>query len=382
MNILYFDYAAATPLSDTALAAMQPYFSEQFYNPSALYIASQNVGHAIYSVRTEVASLLGCRPTEVVFTAGGTEANNLAIQGVMQHFAGKNCVVSAIEHDSVLAPAGNYDHKIAPVDPDGRINLTRLEQLIDDDTVLISIMYANNEIGTIQPLRDIAALVKKIRAERANQSGAGRQLPLYVHTDACQAANYLPLLVNSLGVDLMTLNGGKIYGPKQSGILYVKSGVLLKPQILGGGQERGWRSGTENVPAIAGFGAALAEAQSLRTAEAERLQALQADFFDKLTSIRSDIRINGSRSHRLPNNVHITIPGADNERLLMELDERGMMVATGSACSASSDEPSHVLGAIGLPDEAARSSLRITFGRQTDQAAVSALLKALASVLR
>lgn len=374
----YFDYAAATPVSEPVLKVMEPYFAKDFYNPSALYLAAQNVKTALQEARASVASVLQAKPSEIIFTAGGTEANNLAVQGVMRHFAGKNCVISAIEHESVLMPAASYLHKIAPVRPDGRIDPAGLEALIDDDTVLVSLMYVNNEIGTIQPLREVAKLLKEIRWQRVKK---GNKLPLYFHIDACQAANYLPLQVSNLGVDLMTLNGGKIYGPKQSGILYVKTGTELSPQTLGGGQERGVRSGTENVPAIIGFAAALKEASDMRESESMRLALLAGEFKAKLQAARPEIIINGSQGHRVVNNIHITVPGADNERLMMELDEQGIMVATGSACSASSDEPSHVLKAIGLSDDQARSSLRITFGRQTDGAAVKALLASLKSLL-
>lgn len=384
MNNFYFDYAAATPMSNTVLAAMQPYFTEKFHNPSALYIASQQVKDAIYSARTEVASVLGCKPSEVIFTAGGTESDNLAINGVMQKYHGKNCIVSAVEHDAVLAPANEYPHKIAPVKPDGSVDVSELEKLIDDDTVLISVMYANNEIGTIQPLREIAKLIQKVRVERQQKASSNIKyqiLPIHFHTDAAQAANYLPLLVNSLGVDLMSLNGGKIYGPKQSGILYVKTGVSLAPQILGGGQERGVRSGSENVPAIIGFAAALKEAAGLRQTEADRLSKLRDNFIQYITHKIPHVSLNGPAGNRLANNIHITLPGYDNERLMMDLDERGIMVATGSACSASSDEPSHVLKAIGLSDDEARSSLRITFGRQTDEASVRNLADVLAELV-
>ncbi len=378
MNNLYFDYAAATPMSDAVLSAMKPYFTEKFYNPSALYIASQQIKDAIYSARTEVASVLGCKPSEIVFTAGGTESDNLAVHGVMQQHPGKNCVVSAIEHDAVLQPASQYEHRIAPVRPDGRIDLDRLAELIDDDTVLVSVMYANNEIGTIQPLKDISQVIKSKVESRKSR---GVNLPLYFHTDACQAANYLPLLVHNLGIDLMTLNGGKIYGPKQSGVLYVATGVQLMPQIQGGGQERGLRSGTENVAACVGFAAALAETMALREDEANRLTKLRNEFMQLLQQRFPDAQINGSLTHRLANNIHVTFPGVDNERLLMELDERGCMVATGSACSASSDKPSHVLEAIGLSDELARSSLRITLGRPTNQDQLSKLADHLAKIM-
>lgn len=370
----YFDYAAATPVSDTVFAAMQPYFTEKFYNPSALYMAAQSVKQDIAKAREDVARVLQVKPSEVIFTAGGTESDNLAIRGVMDAFPGANCVVSAVEHDAVLEPAKTYQSKIAPADPDGRVQLDELQRLIDDRTVLVSVMYVNNEIGTVQPLREIRDMLKEIRWQRTK---SGNKLPLYFHTDAAQATNYLPLLVNVLGVDLMSLNGGKIYGPKQSGMLYVRTGTVLAPQLRGGGQERGIRSGTENVPAIMGFAAALTEADSLREAEYSRLAQLVGAFSAKLETARPDIVVNGSRHNRIINNLHITIPGADNERLMMELDERGLMVATGSACSASSDEPSHVLTAIGLSDEAARASLRLTFGRQTDAEALDALLHAL-----
>lgn len=374
----YFDYAAATPVSPTVFEEMKPYFTERFHNPSALYMAAQEVKQAVSDARATVAGVLQCKPSEIIFTAGGTESDNLAIHGVMRQFPDGNCVVSAVEHEAVLVPAGRYAHKVAPVHPDGRIDLTALEEQIDDQTVLVSVMYANNETGTIQPVREVAKLIKEIRWQRAK---AGNKRPLYLHTDAAQATNYLPLLVSALGVDLMSLNGGKIYGPKQSGILYVRTGTRLAPQVLGGGQERGIRSGTENVPNIIGFAAALKETDSLRDSEFARLAALTNTFADKLLSARPQIIINGSRKHRLPNNVHLTVPGADNERLLMELDEQGVQVATGSACSASSEDPSHVLKAIGLSDADARSSLRITFGRQTDEAAMEALLSALLSTL-
>lgn len=376
--MLYFDYAAATPMSKSVLEAMQPYFADKFYNPSALYLAAQDVKRAVTSARESVAAVLQCKPSEVIFTAGGTESDNLAIRGVMEAHPGKNLVVSAVEHDAVLAPAANYGAKVASVEPDGRIDIEALEQLIDDNTVLVSIMYVNNEIGTIQPIREIATLIKEIRWQRVK---SGNKLPLYLHSDAAQAANYLPVLVNTPAVDLLSLNGGKIYGPKQSGVLYVRTGTVLNPQILGGGQERGIRSGTENVAGAIGFAAALKEAADMREAEFARLALLAGDFSAKLEAARPDIIINGSRKHRVVNNVHITVPGADNERLMMELDERGIMVATGSACSASSDEPSHVLKAIGLTDEDARSSLRITFGRHTDQAAVDHLADTLLSLL-
>ncbi len=374
----YLDYAAATPLDPDVFAAMKPYFSEAFFNPSALYLDAQRVKQAVTTARADVASVLGCKPSEVIFTAGGTESDNLAVQGVMQQFPGKNCVISEIEHEAVRKPAEQYDSKTVGVLPDGRVDIDQLEKLIDENTVLISIMYVNNEIGTIQPLQEISKILDRIRSKRRND---GNQLPLYFHTDACQAANYLTLLPHSLGVDLMTLNGGKIYGPKQSGILYIKTGVKLQPQILGGGQERSFRSGTENVVNIVGFAHALQSAQSIREDEHKRLQELQQYAFEQIAKQIPQTVINGSQKHRIANNVHITIPGTDNERLMMELDEQGIMVATGSACSASSDEPSYVLGAIGISDSDARSSLRVTFGRQTTKLDVTTFVTTLAALV-
>lgn len=374
MKMIYLDNAAATPVDDAVMAAMQPYFAEKFYNPSAMYGAAQAVRVDLERARADIARVIGSRPAEVTFTAGGTEANNLAIRGVMEAFPGSRIIVSAIEHDSVLAAARNYDYAEAPVDGQGAVDVAALETLIDDRTVLLSIMYANNEIGTVQPIRNITAMVDAVRKDRRQR---GVALPLYVHTDAAQAANYLDIHAARLGVDMMTLNGGKIYGPKQSGALYVRSGIRLQPIVYGGGQEHGLRSGTENVAGAVGFAAALQLAQAKRPAETRRLQELQTYFFDKLQQAIPIIIINGSRKKRLPNNVHITIPGTDNERLLFALDEQGIQAAAGSACSAGSEEPSHVLRALCLSDEDARSSLRLTMGRSTTKEDIDAVMHAL-----
>ncbi len=364
---IYLDYAAATPVDPAVVAAMRPYFSDKFYNPSAAYLASRSVAGALKTARHQVAQCLGVRPGEIVFIAGGTEANNLAIQGVMQAYPQTNLVVSAIEHDSVLKPAKQYDYKLLSVEQSGLVNLVELKKKIDDHTVLVSIGYANNEIGTVQPLKAISRLLYQVRTERQTK---GNPLPLYFHTDACQAPAYLDIHANRLGVDMMTLNGGKIYGPKQSGVLYVKTGVNLHAQIQGGGQEHGLRSGTENVAFAAGFAKALQLAQAKRADETKRLKSLQKLFFAELQTKIPQAVINGSLKHRLPNNVHITVIGQDNERLVMALDEQGVMCAVGSACSASSEEPSHVLKAIGLSDSQAQASLRFTMGRQTSSAAI------------
>jgi cysteine desulfurase len=384
--MIYLDHAAATPVDPAVLEAMRPYFSERFYNPSATYAAARDVQHALEDARARAAHWLGARPAEIVFTAGGTEANNLAVHGVLRHEIGRgkiarqgappNIVTSAIEHESVLEPAGEYDHRRVAVGPDGRLDLDALRRAIDTRTLLVSIMYANNEIGTVQPLRDIAQVVAEKRAERGPDG-----LPLLFHTDACQAANYLDLHAARLAADLMTLNGGKIYGPKQSGVLYVRAGVGLEPLIKGGGQERGLRSGTENVTAAAGFAAALNLVQSSRKEETARLRKLQQIFFEAAEKQLPGVVMNGSRKFRLPNNVHLTLPGQDNERVLILLDEAGVQAAAGSACAADSGEPSHVLKAIGLTDDEARASLRFTMGASTTEAMVRKTVKTLAGSL-
>jgi cysteine desulfurase len=358
---------------------MQSYFSVQFYNPSALYLPAREVAKAITAARATVAGLLGARPTEVIFTAGGTEANNMAIHGVMRAHKGANVVVSAIEHDSVLAPSHQYDCREVIPDESGRLSVEQLREAIDDQTVLVSVQYANNEIGTVQPLRDIAELVQQIRNNRREN---GNDLPLYFHTDACQVTPYFDLHVSRLGVDMMTLNGGKMYGPKQSGVLYVNSRVALEPLVQGGGQERNIRSGTENVPAIIGLAKALELVQADRKREAQRVEKLRDRFIRGVQVKVQGVAVTGSLKYRLPNNVHLTIAGQDNERLLVQLDEAGILAAAGSACSASSEEPSHVLRALGMSDAEAQSSLRFTLGHDTTEDDIDYVVDTLAKLVQ
>lgn len=361
------DYAAATPVGSAAIEAMEPFLTDNFYNPSAVYQPARKVRMALEVARGKVASVLGAKDQEVIFTAGGTEANNIAISGVMERFPEGNIVVSSIEHESVLEPASKYDCRIAPVDKKGIVDIAALKALIDDKTVLVSVMYANNEIGTVQPLKEIASLIEDIRIERTTNEDQRTILPLYLHTDACQAANYLDLQVGRLGVDLLTLNGGKIYAMKQSGCLYVAANVELANYTLGGGQERGIRSGTENVGSFIAFATMLQKVQAERKIESVRLRELKSLLFAKLSQKNQDIILNGNTKKQLPNNLNITLPGADGERLLMELDNAGVLVATGSACTASSDDPSHVLLALGLSAAEANASIRITLGRPTTE---------------
>ncbi len=355
---IYLDYAAATPLDLKVLQAMEPYFSKQFYNPSAVYLAGRDVRQALEAARATVANCLGTRPPEIVFTAGATEANNLAIQGLMRQFPDGEVLVSAIEHESVLEPAKLFKHRLIPVTKEGLVDLAKLEKMITPKTALVSIGLVNNEISTVQPLREISKILNP-----STRLKAGKRILL--HTDAAQAGNLFDLHVSRLGVDMMSLNGGKIYGPKQSGALYVKAGVHLKPLILGGGQESGLRSGTENLPGVIGFAEALRIAQLSKKAELARLQKLYDYFVDRLRGELPDALVNGHPKQRSPHIINVSLPGQDGERLMMELDEHGIIAAVGSACSASAQEPSHVLSAIGLPKATIRSSLRFSLGRAT-----------------
>lgn len=362
MNSIYLDYAAATPCDPRVQLAMQPYLEEDFYNPSSPYMAGRRVRQDINEARSRVAYWLGARPTEVVFTAGATEATNIAIHGVMNAFPDANVVVLATEHDSVLAAAGRHDHKLAPVLPNGSIDLDKFTKLINDKTVLVSVSYANNEVGTIQPVNQVSQVLQKVRAERQK---SGNDLPIYFHTDASQAAGYLDLHASRLGFDLVTLNGAKIYGPKQSGLLYVKAGTRINSPINGGGQEGGVRSGTENVPGIIGFAAALDIAQTDRKEAVAKYTALRDELERRIVEALPDTVVNGNLKKRLPNNLHLSWSGVDGERLVMLLDEQGVMAATGSACAANKQTASHVLKACGFSDDLLSGSLRLTVGEPT-----------------
>lgn len=377
-DFVYLDYAAATPMDVRVLEAMQPFFAGQFYNPSATYEPALKVAKELQNARAKVAHWLGARPSEIIFTAGGTEANNLAIHGIMQKYPDANIVVSAIEHEAVLKPARQYDYREVLVSEQGIVDLEDLRKNIDNQTVLVSVMYANNEIGTVQPIREVAKTVSQVRDARRQ---AGHDLPLYLHTDSCQAAPYLDLHTARLGVDFMTINGGKMYGPKQSGTLYVRAGIELAPLILGGGQERGVRSGTENVGACVGLATALDLVQADRQVEVLRLQNLQKNFIDKLHIEFPKAVINGSQKKRLPNNIHVTFPGQDNERLLLQLEQRGILAAAGSACSASSEEASHVLEALGLSEILSRASIRFSLGHGTTEKELDQTVAALKACL-
>lgn len=375
----YFDYAAATPMLPEVVAAMQPFFSDSFYNPSALYLGARHNRQVLEDARHSIASSIGARPTELIFTAGGTEANNIAIQGIMNTQPNGHVIYSAIEHESVIQAAQKYANSQVAVDAHGIVSTDSIATLITDTTVLISVMYANNEIGTLQPISQIAELIKTVKKDRQTRNV---NTPIYLHVDACQAANYCDLQVARLGVDLLSINAGKIYGPKQCGALFVKVGTELSPLIVGGGQEWNMRSGTENLANIVGFATAWQRVRGDYRNEAKRLSSLRDDFLQHIIKDRPNIAINGALgSKRLANNINLTINGYDNERILMMLDEQGIQIATGSACNASNDEPSHVLAAIGLTDDAARQSIRITLGRYSTEESVKNLYAQLTKIV-
>ncbi len=360
---VYLDYAAATPMDPRILEVMLPYFNGRFGNASSMHASGRRAAQAIAEAKDTVARVLACAPEEIIFTGSGTESDNLALLGAARanRARGRHIIVSAIEHKAVLEAATQLEREgfeisIAPVLESGLLDLLEFKRLLRDDTILVSIMYANNEIGTIEPLATIAALIKKHRGQR--------QFPL-LHTDACQAAGFLSLDVTLLGVDLMTLNGSKIYGPKGVGILYKKNGVLLEPVIVGGEQEQGLRAGTESVPLIVGCAAALLLADESKDAESARQKGLRDYFIDRMRATVPEARLNGHQEQRLPNNAHFSFPHIEGESILLMLDRLGVEASTGSACSARDLRPSHVLLALGQNAELAHGSIRFSLGRYT-----------------
>ena len=372
--MIYLDYAAATPLDPRVLKAQEPYLVDQFFNPSASYLAAQQVRADYEAARHQLAQIIGARPAEVIITAGATESINLALNGVN----GK-ILTTSVEHMAVLSLVTARDGIIIPVDSKGRINLSLLESSITDEVELVSIGYANSEIGTVQSIKEIASIIVRIRERRAS---AGIDRPLLFHTDASQAAGYLDINTARLGVDLMTLNASKCYGPKQVGLLYVRAGIQLKPLIYGGGQEMGLRSGTENVAGTVGFAKALELAEKKRKTETIRFSKLCNDLETFIAREFSEAIINGNRKHCLPGILNFSIPGLDGERAVFALDQAGIMVATGSACAANKGTRSHVLTAIGLDPQTADGSLRVSMGRLTTEAEIAELKPILAEVIR
>lgn len=359
---IYLDYAAATPVDERVLNTMLPYFSQRFDNPSASYTPARRVRADVEDARARIAHLMGTKPANIIFTAGATEANNLALAAVASD---AHVIASAIEHESVRACVlARKEGALLPVDAQGFVSAEVLRKAIRPDTELVSIAYANGEIGTIQPLRELAQVVAD---ERARRLAMGEGRPIYLHTDASQAATLKTLNVSALGADLITVSAAKMYGPKQVGLLWMRSGIELHPLVRGGGQEAGVRSGTENVPGIIGFARAFELAHELREEEAKRLRGMRNLLQEQLTGAFSDAVITGPTrdAQRLDNLLHVSFPGLLARRLVILLDQRGVYVGTGSACAASKMTVSPVLEAIDAAPEVAESSLRITLGRET-----------------
>lgn len=358
-EFIYLDHAAATPLDPKVLKAMEPYFSDYFYNPSSPYSPAVKVRSDYEEAKHRIAQAIGAKPDELVMTAGATESINLAFGSVTGHV-----VTANIEHHAVLAAAELHDHTLVLSDSRGFISADSVKQAITDQTQLVSIALANNELGTIQPIRDIAQVVKNEREARLTR---GDTTPIYLHTDASQGVGQIDINVARLGVDMLTLNAAKIYGPKQVGLLWSSSHVRITPQIVGGGQERGLRSGTENVTGTIGFAKALELASEHRNFESSRLSELRDTLQDSLVAAFPQAVISGHAKHRLSGHLHISFPDLDAERIVFALENRHVLVATGSACAANKGTRSHVLTAIGLAPEIADGSLRLTLGHLSNK---------------
>lgn len=358
--IYYLDHAAATPVDRRVITAMMPYLADSFYNPSSPYAPAVQVRREYEAAKARIAATFGAKGDEIVITAGATESINLAFSGVNGHV-----VTSSIEHDAVLAAASKTHYTAVHPTVKGIIQPEAVAEAITPKTELVSIQLANNEIGTIHPIRDIATIVAN---ERKRRLDAGDKTPIYLHCDASQGFGQVDVNVARLGVDMLTLNSGKMYGPKQVGLLWAKAGVSLTPEIVGGGQERGLRSGTENVAGVIGFACAAEIAYNHRKSESERLAKLRDSLQSMLEDAVESLVVTGHPKRRLPGSLHVSIPGLDGERLIFALETRGVLLATGSACAANKGTRSHVLTAIGLLGELADGSLRMTLGRLSDEA--------------
>ena len=379
-NIIYLDHSATTPVRAEVLEAMLPHFSLGFGNPSSIYTIGQEARKAVDDAREQAARVLGARMSEIVFTSGGTESDNAALKGVafaLRH-TGNHIITTVIEHHAVLHTCHQleqfgFDVTYVPVDEYGIVDPQSIARAITDETVLVSVMMANNEIGTIQPVAEIARIVKA-EAQR-------RRRTIVMHTDAVQAAGFLDINARALGVDLMSLSAHKIYGPKGVGLLYVKRGTPFEAQNAGGGQERQRRSGTENVPGIVGMSEALRLAASEREQVAANCLRLRDKLIDGIFDSIDRVHLNGHPTQRLPNNVNISFEDIEGEPVLLGLDFAGVCASSGSACSSASLEPSHVLLAIRRSPELAQGSLRITLGRENTDEDVDYLLAVLPEIV-
>ncbi|MFC1893010.1 cysteine desulfurase NifS [Chloroflexota bacterium] len=374
MKRIYLDYAATTPTHPDVVAAMQSYFNEVFGNPSSIYFCGQEAKGAVEEARVKVANLIGARDEEIVFTSGGTEADNFALEGVAlaNESKGDHIITSTIEHHAVIEPgrfleSRGYRVSYLPVDEYGLIDPDDVRRAITDKTVLISVMQANNEIGTVEPVAEIGQIA--------------REAGVYFHTDAVQTVGHIPIDVDGLGVDLLSISAHKLYGPKGVGALYIRKGTRLLPFLHGGEQERRRRASTENVPGIVGFGRAAEIARQEMDEEAERLIYLRDKLIKGILGGIEHTRLNGHPSRRLPNNVNVSVDFVEGESMCLNLDLEGICVSTGSACSSSSLEPSHVLLAVGLPAEQAQGSLRLTLGKWTNEEEIERVLEVLTLIV-
>ena len=369
---VYMDYAATTPVRPEVLEAMAPYFSERFGNPSSLYALAREAKEAVEEARGRVAAAIGADPGEIFFTAGGTEADNWAIKGTALRGKGDHIVTSAIEHHAVIHPCRalerqGYRVTYLPVDEFGRVDPADAEDAIADETILVSVMAANNEIGTIQPIRAIADI--------AHDHG----VPF--HTDAVQAIGAYPVDVDDMGADLLALSAHKFGGPKGAGALYIRRGTRIGTFMDGGAQERGRRAGTENVPGIVGLGRAIEVATADIEGHSRRLAAMRDRLIQGILDDIPDTRLNGHPVERLANNVSVAFRYVEGESILLLLDALGIAASTGSACTSASLEPSHVLTACGLPHEEAHGSLRLTLGSRNTEEDVDYVLSVLPGVI-
>ena len=374
MKQIYLDYAATTPTHPEVMRAMTPYFNQAFGNPSAIYSYGQEAKNGIELARSKVAGLVGARDKEIVFTGGGTEADNFALKGVA--FANKNkgnhLIITVIEHHAVLESCKfletmGFNVTYLPVDKYGLVDPDSVKRAITDKTILISVMHANNEVGTIQPIKEISKI--------AGEAG------VYLHADAVQSAGHIPADVNQLGVDLLSMSAHKLYGPKGVGALYIRKGTKLVSFMHGGGQENGRRAGTENVPGIVGFGKAAELAGQEINEEAARLTGLRDKLSASILKQIDHTHLNGHPVKRLPNNVNISVEFVEGESMCLNLDAAGICASTGSACSSGNAEPSHVLLAIGVPPIRAHGSLRFTLGKWTTDEEIDRLLEVLPRIV-
>ncbi|WP_059280039.1 cysteine desulfurase family protein [Dehalococcoides mccartyi] len=370
-NIIYLDNAASTPVDPRVVEAMLPYFSQYYGNPSAIHPMGRLADEALETAREQVARLINCQSEEIIFTSGGTESDNLAITGVASACRGNHIITSEIEHHAVLEACHalvkkGFEITYLPVDRSGQVSAQDLQAAITPQTALVSIMAANNVIGTLQPIAEIGAICRK--------------RGVFFHTDAVQMAGHLSVDVKRDNIDLLSLSGHKFNGPKGVGILFARSEVPLSPLILGGGQEAGLRSGTENVPGIAGLGVASEIAMAEMESEAKRLCKLRDDLINRILADIPGTCLNGHPGKRLPNNVNISFEGIEGEYFTKELSKQGICVSTGSACSSESHEAPYVLLAIGRERELANCSIRLSLGKMTTAEDVNKTVAAICSV--